>query len=188
MEAHMTLNLHKALFRFVFILSLGSALWAQDRSELAFSAGGGALQVDSGSSATPVFGVSYLYHITDHVSAEGSLDLFFHKFLTGPVDSQEVFWDGYTGAEAALVYHFKDWRDTGRWIPFAVVGIGKTTTDFTEIQASRYIRLGGGVSYHFTEKLGGRVEIRDEIINKLYSAGGSNANLPSVRASIVYRF
>jgi hypothetical protein len=157
-------------------LLLATALCAQARSELAFSAGGGALQVDSTTMPTPVVSFSYLYHITDHISAEGGLDIFFH------------YWDGYTGAEAAFVYHFREWRETGRWIPFVAVGIGKTTTDFTEIEASRYFRLGGGVSYHFTEKFGARIEVRDEIIDKLYSAQRSGANLPSVRAGLVYRF
>jgi len=181
-------NPRNLLLSLVPVILFAPGLQAADRSELALSFGGGALSVDSGTKATPVISLSYLYHITSHVAVEGSYDIFFHRFLTGPLDAPYEYWDGYEGVEAALVCHLRKWQETGRWIPFLAAGIGKTTTDFTEIRASRYYRLGAGVSYHFTEKFGTRIEVRDEIIDDLYSARRPGANLPSVRAGLVYRF
>src|SRR5262249_44718901 len=73
-------------------------------------------------------------------------------------------------------------------LPFVVAGLGKTTTDFTEIAAHPYYRLGGGISYHLTKSAGLRLEVRDEIITRLGQSDSPTGNLPSIRCGIVYRF
>ena len=161
---------------------------AQNRSEVAVSLGAGSLQTNPGGGATAVFSFSYRFHITRHFSAEGALDSFTYQFRAGAADSSYQYRDGYLGAEAALVYYFLSNRATRRVLPFVVAGIGKTTTDFTEIAAHPYYRLGAGVSYHMTERLGLRIELRDEIIKSLANANNPDGNLPSVRLGIVYRF
>lgn len=161
---------------------------AQGRHELAFAAGGGALIVKPDGGGTPVLSFSYQFHFTNHISAEGAFDVFYYRFLTGPAGQQYVYRDDYAGAEAAVVYHFLGNRETGRWLPFVAAGIGKTTTDFTEIPATCYYRFGAGVSYRMTRSLGLRFEIRDERITDLWQSGSPNAHLPSARVGIVLRF
>jgi hypothetical protein len=90
--------------------------------------------------------------------------------------------------EAALAYYFLPNRETGRLLPFVVAGIGKTSTDFTEIPAHSYYRFGAGFPYNLTEKWGLRFELRDEIIKSLYVNGNPTGNLPSARLGIVLRF
>ena len=171
-----------------FILLGSQQIRAQARNEIAYSVGVGSLQVNPDGGTTPVYSFSYRRHITRHFSAEGALDVFYYKFLTGPSDNQSVYRDDYLGAEAALVYYFRANRETTGFLPFLVAGIGKTTTDFTEIPAHPYYRLGAGLSYNWTEKWGFRLEVRDEIINSLYIQGTPTGNLPSVRFGIVRRF
>ena len=161
---------------------------AQGRNEIGFSLGGGSLQTNPGAGATAVFSLSYQFHITRHFSAEGALDLFNYKFLTGPPDSPYIYKDDYLGAEAAAVYYFRASRQTGRLLPFIAAGIGKTTTDFTEIAAHPYYRLGAGVAYHLSDRLGFRLEARDEIIRSLSIHGSPNGNLPSIRFGIFLSF
>ena len=170
------------------LLIAGPPATAQDRHELTFSAGGGSILVREGGGAMPVFSFSYQFHFTKHVSAEGALDFFTYPFLTGPPDNQVRYRDDYTGAEAALVYHFRSICDTGKWVPFVAAGIGKTTTDFTEIPAEIYYRFGAGVAYNFSGRFGVRVEARDEVISHLYGNGGPHGNIPSLRFGIAYRF
>ncbi len=176
------------IFLFCLVLFTGAQAKAQGRSEIALSLGAGSLEVDPGGGKTVVFSLSYQFHITRHFSAEGALDSFSYSFPTGPPDSPSIYRDGYLGAEAAVVYHFLPNRDTHRWLPFVVAGIGKTTTDFTEVAAHPYYRLGAGVSYHLTDRLGFRLEARDEIIAGLANYGSPRGNLPSIRCGIVYRF
>ncbi len=174
------------IFKGLFILLCFAAIIstqanAQSRSELAFSLGAGSLQTTPGGGATAVFSFSYQFHISRHFSAEGALDGFTYQTRTG-------YKDGYLGAEAAAIYSFLNNRETGRWLPFVAAGIGKTTTDFTEIAADRYYRIGAGVAYHFTERIGLRIEIRDEIMKSLHYDSTSMVHLPSARCGIVYRF
>ena len=170
-------------------LFIAMPVMAQSRSELSFSIGGGSLDAGTaGGGGTSVVSLSYQYHITRHISAEGALDFFNYKFLTGPSENPYVYKDDYAGAEAAVVYHFRPSRQTGRWLPFVAAGIGKTTTDFTEIAASPYYRFGAGVAYNFTGKLGLRFEARDELNRGLWTGGSPNGNLLSLRCGIVYRF
>jgi hypothetical protein len=167
---------------------LPAALPAQGRSELAASAGLGNLVVNGGGGTTPVLSFSYRFHFTEHLSAEGALDVFTYKLKVGPPGQSSIFRDGYLGAEAAVAYDLRSNRQTKRWLPFMVAGLGRTTTDFTEIPSTLYLRLGIGASYHFSERVGVRMEIRDEIIRGLYSPGNPGGNLPSLRVGIVYRF
>ncbi|HXK59976.1 MAG TPA: outer membrane beta-barrel protein [Acidobacteriota bacterium] len=178
------------LINLILILTSTTSLQADDGSRLALivSGGGGSLQVADTSQFSPVFSLALLVHITDHVSAEGGIDFFWHKLLTGPLADQKVFWDDYTGAEAAVLYHFRPARESERWIPFVAAGIGSTSTDFTEIEGSRYYRLGGGASYYFGEKWGVRIEVRDEIVERLWIPENHGAHLPSLRFGLVRRF
>ncbi|MBN1568754.1 MAG: outer membrane beta-barrel protein [Acidobacteria bacterium] len=161
---------------------------AQGRNEFAFSLGGGSLQVNTGGGATAVFSLAYRFHITRHFSVEGALDSFNYNIPLHSPDSASTSRDDYLGAEAAVMFHFIPNRETGRLLPYVVAGIGKTTTDFTEIAAQPYYRLGAGVNYHLTERLGFQFEVRDEIIKRLWTHGRPNSNLPSIRGGIVIRF
>lgn len=175
-----------AIFSIFLTTSAAFEVLAQGRSEIGISFGVGSLQVNPGGGTTAVFSLSYRFHITRHFSAEGALDTFNYKLLTGP--SNATYNDDYLGAEAAVVYYFLGNRETGKWLPFVVAGIGKTTTDFTEIAAHRYYRMGAGISYHLSDRFGFRVEVRDEIITKLWNQGSPAGNLPSIRCGVAYRF
>lgn len=170
------------------IVALSRQAEAQGRSEIALSLGGGSLQTDTGGGATIVFSLSYRFHITRHFSVEGALDSFNYNLPSVIPDDSSTFRDDYLGAEAAVVYNFLPNRETGRLLPYVVAGIGKTTTDFTEIAAHPYYRLGAGINYHLSDRLGFQFEIRDEIIKKLWTNGEPNGNLPSIRGGIVIRF
>jgi hypothetical protein len=170
------------------MMAAGRQVEAQGRSEIALSLGGGSLQANTGGGATVVFSCSYRFHITQHFSVEGALDMFNYNIPEYAPNDSSIFRDEYLGAEAAIVYHFLPNRDTGRLLPFVAAGIGKTTTDFTEIAAHPYYRLGAGVNYHLNDMLGFQFEVRDEIIKELWIQGKPNANLPSVRGGIVIRF
>jgi hypothetical protein len=171
------------------LILIGQNVWAQGRNELSFSLGAGSLQVKPDGGATAVYSFSYRGHITRHISAEGAIDIFYYKFLTGSSNSrQSIYKDDYVGAEAAIVYYFLPNREIDRLLPFVVGGIGKTSTDFTEIPAHPYYRFGAGFSYNLTEKWGLRFELRDEIIKSLYINGNPTGNLPSARLGIVRRF
>lgn len=173
----------------VCVILLGSyPVKAQARHDIAGSFGAGSLQTDPGGGATAVFSFAYRFHITRHISAEGAIDYFNYKFPINHPNSRQTYNDDYLGAEAAIAYYFLDNRDTGRLLPFVVTGIGKTTTDFTEIPAQPYYRIGAGFQYNWSEKWGLRLEVRDEIIKKLHNYGKPNGHLPSVRLGIVFRF
>ena len=171
----------RLLIFFLFLIPIGGrSVCAQSRSEIAFSLGTGSLQVSPGGGTTGVSSLSYWFHITRHISAEGALDEFNYNFPTGPANSIDK--DDYLGAEAALVCDFSSRRETGRVLPLVAVGIGKTTTDFTEIAAHPYYRLGAGISYYLTDRFGIRLEARDEIVTKLANEGSPPGHLPSVRS------
>jgi hypothetical protein len=171
----------------MFLVPMRS-LRAQSRQEIGVAIGAGALLVNGNHNASPVGGIAYRLHVTDRFAAEGALDFFTYTFPVGPVDRPSVYRDGYSGAEAAVIYHFRASRAERKWIPFAAVGLGRTTTDFTEIRGATYYRFGLGLSYNFSERFGARWEIRDEAIRDLYSSGRSLTHLPSARVGIVVRF
>ncbi len=144
--------------------------------------------MDRSDSFSSVFSLSYLFHFTDHIAAEGALDFFTYRFLTGPSDQPYEYTDGYSGAEVAVVYNFRKSRQLRRWLPYVAAGVGKTTTDFTEIPGTPYYRFGAGVAYNFSDRLGTRIEFRNETIRGLGWGSGTDANLPSIRCGIVLRF
>ena len=176
----------QALISSLLLIALASSrAMAQGRSEIAFSLGMGSLETSTGGGSTGVFSLSYTFHITRHFSAEGALDFFNYKI---PGINSESYNDDYHGAEAAVLYYFIHSRETRRLLPFVAAGIGKTTTDFTEIPAHIYYRLGAGIAYHLNSSLGLRMEARDEIIAELWTYGRPSGHLPSVRCGIAYRF
>ena len=180
-------RLLRLLIFFLFLIPIGGrSVGAQSRSEIALSLGTGSLQVSPGGGTTRVFSLSYSFRITRHISAEGALDAFNYNFPTGP--SNNTYKDDYLGAEAALVYDFSSRRETGRVLPFVAAGIGQTTTDFTEIAAHPYYRLGAGIWYYLTDRVGIRLEARDEIVTKRANDGRPTGNLPSVRFGVAWRF
>jgi hypothetical protein len=143
--------------------------------------------LNGSNNASPVVSFAYRFHVTDRLSAEGALDFFAYRSPVGPAVPPSGYLDDYSGAEAALIYHLRGSRERRKWIPFAAIGVGRTTTDFTEIPATNYYRFGTGVSYNFSDRFGTRVEIRDEAITGL-SGSSPITNLPSIRAGIVLRF
>ncbi len=175
------------------IFFLGFALFvcfpamAQERHEVGLSVGGGSLQIDPGGGRTEVFSLTYQFRMTKHFSVEGALDSFYYTFPTGPLDNPSNYKDGYLGAEAAAVYYLLN-RDERRFVPFVAAGIGKTSTDFTEIAGHAYYRLGAGFVVPLTHRLGLRLEARDEIIRDLAPNGSGSGNLPSLRCGVFYRF
>ncbi len=165
-----------------------AGLPAQSRQEISLAAGGGGFLSEENDHASPVFSFAYRLHATDHLAAEGALDFFTYTFPVGPPDQPSEYADGYSGAEIAVLYHFRNGRQARRWIPFAAIGVGRTTTDFTEIRGITYYRLGGGVSYNFSDRFGFRLEVRDEAIRDLPGSPRATANLPSIRCGLAFRF
>jgi hypothetical protein len=139
-----------------------------------------------GGGPTAVWGFAYDLHVTGRVTVEGALDIFYYDTPTTGLGS--VYRDDFAGAEVAVLIHPLNCCDTGRLLPFVAVGIGKTTTDFTEIAANRYYRFGVGAAYQLDLRFGVRLELRDDYITRLYGGGSPAAHLPSVRASFVRRF
>ncbi len=155
------------------------AVWAQ-KNEVSFSAGGGGVFSHGESVSAPAYTLAYTRSLTDHLAVEGAFELF---YLKG---------DGFAGAQVAALYHFRPAYETRRVIPYVTAGIGKTTTDFTEIESQVVVRLGGGFKYYIWDALGLRVEFRDEIIrtgnNPYYPLPGSPQHFLSARAGVVFRF
>jgi len=153
--------------------------WAQ-KNELSLSAGGGGIVSNGESVSAPAYTLAYTRSLTNHLAVEGAFDVF---YIEG---------DDFAGAQVAALYHFRPANETRRLIPYATVGIGKTSTDFTEIESQLVIRLGGGIKYYFGEHLGLRVEFRDEIIrtggSPYYPLPGSPQHFLSLRAGVVFRF
>jgi hypothetical protein len=101
--------------------------------------------------------------------------------------------DGYGAAQIGAVYNFRSNAASRRIIPYVLAGVGKVTTDFTEIPAEVVYRFGGGAKYYFKENSGWgiRVELRDEITSRglqNYPLKGSHLSLVSLRAGVTYRF
>lgn len=155
------------------------SVWAQ-RNEVSVTAGGGGLASDGQSISIPVATLAYTRSLTDHLAVEGALELF---WIEG---------DDFIDSPVAVVYHFRSQSETHRAIPYATAGVGKTSTDPTEIPSQWVIRLGGGIKYFFWERLGVRLEARDEIIRTgetpYYPLPGSPQHLLSGRVGVIYRF
>ena len=188
----MTTRLNTLEWIFAALATCAVPAAAQDRNEIALSVGHGDVIVSTDTAGRHVVGTSvgsfsYQVHVTKHASVEGSIDLFWYTFPIGPPDSPSLYHDDYLGASAAAVYSFRDSRRAA-WSPFVSAGIGKTSTDFTEIAGTRYYRLGGGVTYHLRSGIGVRVEGREDWIADLAGPSASSAQLLSVRVGVVRRF
>ncbi len=166
----------------LFLLFLPSFACAQN-NELSFAVGGGALTGGAETLGTRAATFSYARNLPWRLAIEGSLDLFYVRHDDG-------FDDDFAGAALSVHYHFLEPTETGRLIPYVGAGIGKTTTDFTEIPAQKLARLLGGVKYHFSDGWGLTVEVRDEIMEGSYYLvqPGKTINFPSARVGIVRRF
>jgi hypothetical protein len=157
------------------------------KNELSLIVGGGQLSGESRRVPASAFSIGYTRSIVGGLAVEGSIDIFF-------VRNGSLAADDFTAAQAAISYHFRPVTKSRAVIPYVVAGIGKVTTDFTEIPADRVIRLGGGLKYYFGENcpFGLRLELRDEIIAggslSYYPVSGSPLQVVSLRAGISYRF
>jgi hypothetical protein len=161
----------------------------QGRHEVGMAAGGGRLSIAGSARTTPVLSFWYQGHATERFSVEGGFDFFSYSFHINRRDpASSPYRDGYSGASIAFVYHPLTCCEIGRILPYVSAGVGKTTTDFTEIPATVYYRLGAGAVYNVSDRIGVRVEARDEILSALDPYVGLRATLPSVRLGIVRRF
>jgi len=168
----------------LFPLFLSDA-FAQN-NELSLTVGGGSFTDGDKSVTASAFTIAYTRSIIKGLTVEGSLDGF---FITTPLIGS----DGYGAAQIGAVYNFRSNAASRRIIPYVSAGVGKVTTDFTEIPAEVVYRFGGGAKYYFTENSGWgiRVELRDEITSRglqNYPLKGSHLSLVSLRAGVTYRF
>jgi hypothetical protein len=155
-------------------------------NELSLIGGGGRLSDgDSGVNAS-AFTFAYTRSLVAGVAVEGSLDVF---FVTSPMG----FRDDFGAAQIAAVYQFGSIGKTRRIIPYISAGVGKISTDFTEIPGEVVYRFGGGAKYYFSERapFGLRIELRDEITRRGgqgYPLTGARLSLVSLRAGFTCRF
>lgn len=168
-----------------FFCLLSSNALAQG-NELSFIVGGGKLSDADRSVNASAFTAAYTRRIYAGLAAEGSLDVFFVKV---PGFGK----DDFGAAQIAVVYHFRSTSKNRSVIPYLTAGIGRITTDFTEIPSEPVYRLGGGVKYYFKEDspFGLRIELRDEITRsggQGYPLTGSRLSLVSLRAGLTWRF
>ena len=166
----------------LFLSFLSPFLHAQN-NELTFAAGGGALTGGDKTLGTKAFTFSYERILPRRFGIEGSLDLFWVRHDDG-------FNDDFGGATLSVHYHFLEPTETGKVVPYVGAGLGKTTTDFTEIPAQKLGRVLGGIKYHLSDGWGLKVEVRDEIMkgSGYLLEPGRTINFPSVRVGIVRRF
>jgi hypothetical protein len=173
------------LVAFCLILICAGNAFAQ-KNEVSFIAGGGKLSSDGGSVGASAFTIAYTRTLIGGLAAEGSIDFFFIK--NGSLSN-----DDYGAFQAAVVYHLPSVKTTKFPIFYVTAGIGKVSTDFTEIPGEKVYRLGGGVKYYLSEnhKYGLRFEVRDEITTRGsqgYPISGDRLHLLSVRGGISCRF
>ncbi|MDQ1523128.1 MAG: hypothetical protein QOE47_1052 [Pyrinomonadaceae bacterium] len=162
---------------------------AQDqKNEFSVTAGGGSLRGDNDSvAAAPVFTVAYTRGLTDRIAVEGSIDGYYVK---QPGLSRR---DDFLDVQVAGLFHFAPMTASKRVIPYLTAGVGRVSTDATEIPAETITRLGGGVKYYPSENhnVGLRVEVRDEITRRGgqgYPVSGDRINIISIRAGVTFRF
>ena len=155
------------------------------KNELSLIVGGGILTDGKASTNASAITISYDRQIINGLAVEGSLDAFFIK--NGSLNG-----DDFGAAQIAAVYHFGSLK-SHRVIPYVTAGIGRLSTDFTEIPSNVVYRFGGGIKYYFSKEspFGIRVELRDEITpqgHQRYPLHGDPVSLISVRAGVTYRF
>ena len=183
----------KLLFAACCCLFIAYGASAQtQKNEFSVTVGGGSLQGGNDSvAAAPVFTVAYTRGLTDRVAVEGSLDGYYVK---QPGSSgRDGFRDDFLDVQVAGLFHFVPMTATGRVIPYLTAGVGRVSTDVTEIPAETITRLGGGIKYYPSDdhNVGLRVEVRDEITRRGgqgYPVSGDLINIISLRAGITFRF
>lgn len=156
------------------------------KNELSFIVGGGQLSNGDKSVRASAFTFAYTRSLPVGLAVEGSLDVFYVK-------NPPLKLDDYGAAQIAVLYHFGSVSKSHRVIPYITAGVGKVSTDYTEIPGEIIYKLGGGVKYYFSEEspLGLRVEVRDEITrqgHQAYPLAGSRLSLVTLRAGVTYRF
>jgi hypothetical protein len=181
--------MRKLLFAVCCSLLIAHGANAQtQKNEFSVTVGGGSLRGENDSVvAAPVFTVAYTRGLTDRIAVEGSLDGYFVK---QPSISRR---DDYLDAQIAGLFHFAPMTATGRVIPYLTAGVGRVSTDPTEIPAETITRLGGGIKYYPSDNhnVGLRVEVRDEITRRGgqgYPVSGDLINIISLRAGVTFRF
>ena len=179
----------KLIFAVCCCLVLAHGANAQtQKNEFSVTAGGGSLRGEHESvAAAPVFTVAYTRGLTDRIAVEGSLDGYYVK---QPGFSQR---DDFLDAQVAGLFHFVPMTATKRVIPYLTAGVGRVSTDVTEIPAETITRLGGGIKYYpsHNHNVGLRVEVRDEITSRGgqgYPVSGDRINIISLRAGVTFRF
>jgi hypothetical protein len=179
----------KLLFAVCCCLVLAHGANAQtQKNEFSVTAGGGNLQGGNDSvAAAPVFTVAYTRGLTDRIAVEGSLDGYYVK---QPGRSQR---DDFLDVQVAGLFHFVPMTASKRVIPYLTAGVGRVSTDVTEIPAETITRLGGGIKYYPSDNhnVGIRVEVRDEITSRGgqgYPVSGDRINIISLRAGVTFRF
>jgi opacity protein-like surface antigen len=179
----------KLLFAMCCCLFVAYGANAQtQKNEFSVSVGGGSLQGDNDSvAAAPVFTVAYTRGLTDRIAVEGSLDGYYVK---QPGRSQR---DDFLDVQVAGLFHFVPMTASKRVIPYLTAGVGRVSTDATEIRAQTITRLGGGVKYYPSDNhnIGLRLEVRDEITSsggQGYPVAGDRINIISLRAGVTFRF
>ena len=179
--------LRSFLIACVLAVVFSSSALAQ-KNELSLIIGGGRLSSESGSIGASACSLAYTRSLISGLAVEGSLDAFFAQNGTPP------FRDDFGSVEASLVYHFLPVKKTRTLIPYVTAGIGKVSTDFTEIPGEKIYRFGGGVKYYLSDghRWGMRIEVRDEITitdgSQRYPVSGSRLSVVTVRGGISYRF
>jgi len=171
---------------FVAIVFSSSAL--AQKNELSLIIGGGRLIGRNESVSASACSLGYTRSLIGGLAVEGSLDAFFAQNGTPP------FRDDFGSVEASLVYHLLPVKKTRTLIPYLTAGIGKVSTDFTEIPGEKIYRFGGGIKYYLSDehRWGMRIEVRDEITKtggyQSYPVSGSRLSVVTVRGGISYRF
>lgn len=180
--------MRKLLFATCCCLFIAYGSANAQKNELSVTVGGGSLRGENESvAAAPAFTVAYTRGLTDRIAVEGSIDGYYVK---QPGRSQR---DDFLDAQIAGLFHFVPMTESKRVIPYLTAGVGRVSTDVTEIRAETITRLGGGVKYYPSDdhNIGLRVEVRDEITRRGgqgYPVSGDLINIISLRAGVTFRF
>lgn len=180
--------MRKLLFAMCCCLFIAYGSANAQKNEFSVTVGGGSLRGENDSVASsPAFTVAYTRGLTDRIAVEGSIDGYYVK---QPGRSRR---DDFLDAQVAGLFHFIPMTESKRVIPYLTAGVGRVSTDVTEIPAETITRLGGGVKYYPSDdhNIGLRVEVRDEITRRGgqgYPVAGDLINIISLRAGVTFRF
>src|SRR6185436_17347971 len=127
-----------------FLAAVFSSSALAQKNEVSLVIGGGRLAGKSSSVPASAFTFAYTRNLIGGLAAEASLGAFFVS------NGTPAFRDDYGSVDASVVYHFIPIRKSRTLIPYVTAGIGKVSTDFTEIPGEKIYRFGGGVKYYFS--------------------------------------